>query len=482
VRQWLRGTRAKLTLTHAAVLAGAILLADIGLYFALATAQASTNDAVLRTQASTIVAGIEDVNGQIRFGGGDLPTETQQGVAVDVAIVNRNGSIIQTPAQVFSASTLTQLAAQALKTQSPLLVDAGDRSGVARRVFAETLQSQGAPDGVLIVSRSIAESTATLGRTVFFLAVFSILIVLGGSLLAHWLTGRVLLPVRRIAALARSVSEADLHRRVNVEVPPDELGELVATFNGMLARLESSFDSLRRFTADASHELRSPLTIMRSELEVTRARPRTPEEYERTLDEMVSEVEHMGRLVDRLLMLARADAGALRPAMVPVDLADFLQEAGARWSSAAQRREVRVEVSAPDQGTISIDPDLIRRSLDNLIDNAIRHAPAGSAVSLASVRNGRTCRIEVSDEGPGVPAVAKARIFERFARLDESRGRDSGGVGLGLALSRAIAEAHGGTLELVEDGRRGATFRISLPASGDSRPTAVRREVGGASG
>ena len=244
VRQWLRGTRAKLTLTHAAVLAGAILLADVGLYFALATAEANTDDTVLRTQASTIVAGIEDVNGQVRFGGGDLPTENQQGVAVDAAIVSRNGSIIQTPAQVFSAATLTQLAGQALKNRSPMLVDARDRSGVERRVFVETVQGQGGPDGVLVVSRSIAESNAALGRTVLFLAVFSLLIVLGGSFLAHWLTGRVLLPVRRIAALARSVSQADLHRRVNVKVPPDELGELVETFNGMLARLEASFESL----------------------------------------------------------------------------------------------------------------------------------------------------------------------------------------------------------------------------------------------
>ncbi|HEY0492849.1 MAG TPA: ATP-binding protein [Candidatus Dormibacteraeota bacterium] len=452
-----------MTLTHAAVLAGAILLADLGLYVALATSEANTDDAVLRTQASTIVAGIEDVNGQVRFGGGDLPTENQQGVAVDAAIVSRNGAIVQTPAQVFSASTLTQLAGQALKSQTPMLVDARDRSGVERRVFVETLQGQGAPAGVLVVSRSIAESSATLRRTVLFLAVFSVLIVLGGSFLAHWLTGRALLPVRRIAALARSVSQADLHRRVNVKVPPDELGELVETFNGMLARLEASFESLRRFTADASHELRSPLTIMRSELEVTRARSRTPEEYERTLDEMVREVEHMGRLVDRLLMLARADAGALHPAKRLVDASDFVHEEGARWSSAAQRSGLRVEVDAPDQGTVSIDPDLIRRSLDNLVDNAIRHAPAGSVVRLGSITDKSVWRIDVRDEGPGVPADARARIFERFARLDGARTREVGGVGLGLALSRAIVEAHGGTLDLVDEERQGATFRISLP-------------------
>ena len=213
---------------------------------------------------------------------------------------------------------------------------------------------------------------------------------------------------------------------------------------------------------------------MRSELEVTRVRPRTAEEYERTLDEMVREVEHMARLVDRLLMLARADAGALHPAKIPVDASDFVHEVGARWSSAAQRKGVTVEVEAPDQGKISIDPDLVRRSLDNLMDNAIRHAPAGTAVRLASVRDAGTWHVEVGDEGPGVPAQARTRIFERFARLDGARARESGGVGLGLALSRAIVEAHGGTLELVDDRRKGATFRISLPASGEPRLARVQ--------
>ncbi len=463
MRRRLSGTRARLTLIHAAVLAGAILLADLALYVALATFERNSVDEVLHSQASTIAAGIEDVNGQIRFGGGDLPTETQQGIAVDAAIVSRSGSIIQTPAQVFSSATLQQLARPALQSSSSALADATDRSGVPRRVFVESLGGTQGADAVLVVSRSLVELNANLNRLLLFLGIFSALIVLGGAVLAHWLTGRVLLPVRRIASLARSFGQADLHRRVELAVPPDELGELVETFNGMLARLEASFESLRRFTADASHELRSPLTIMRSELEVTRSRPRTAAEYERALDEMETEVEHMGRLVDRLLMLARADAGALKPARVSVDAADFLEEIGARWSSAAHRRGVRIRVEVPVDGTMSLDPDLIRRSLDNLIDNAIRHAPDGSTVSLAGLRDGQAWRIDVRDEGPGVPPAARTRIFERFARLDGARNKDTGGVGLGLALSRAIVESHGGHLDLVSGNGHGATFRVELP-------------------
>ncbi|MDQ6710633.1 MAG: ATP-binding protein [Candidatus Dormibacteraeota bacterium] len=463
MRRRLSGTRARLTLIHAAVLAGAILLADVALYLALATFERNSVDEVLRSQASTISSAIEDINGQIRFGGGDLPTENQQGIAVDAAIVNRNGSIIQTPAQAFSTTTLQRLAAPAFGSSAPTLVNGTDHGGSPRRMFVQSLKGTVGADAVLVVSRSLVELNANLNRLLLFLGIFSALIVLGGAVLAHWLTGRVLIPVRRIASLARSFGQADLHRRVEVVVPPDELGELVETFNGMLARLESSFESLRRFTADASHELRSPLTIMRSELEVTRSRPRTAAEYERALDEMETEVEHMGRLVDRLLMLARADAGALKPARVSVDAADFLEEIGARWSSAAQRRGVRIRVEVPVDGTVSLDPDLIRRSLDNLIDNAIRHAPDGSTVSLAALRDGQAWRIDVRDEGPGVPPAARTRIFERFARLDGARNKDTGGVGLGLALSRAIVESHGGHLDLVNGNGHGATFRVELP-------------------
>jgi two-component system, OmpR family, sensor kinase len=466
MRRWFAGTRARLTLVHAVVLAAAILLADLVLYAALSGAEGSAADDVLRSQASTIAAGIEDVNGQVRFGGGDLPTESQQGVAVDAAIVAADGSIVQTPAQPLASSTLAQVAAKARAQASPILLSVQDSRGAPRHVYAERLDTGQGSSAVLIVSRSVGELQAGLGRTVLFLGVVSALLVVAGAFLAHWLTGRVLLPVRRITSMARSLSEHDLHQRVDLAVPPDELGELVETFNGMLARLESSFESLRRFTADASHELRSPLTLMRSELEGTLARARTPAEYRTVLRGLEDEVERMARMVDQLLILARADAGALQPEITRLDVADFLHETAARWRPVAERRDVRLEVEAPDSGEVSADPDLLRRVVDNLLDNAIRHTPANATVHLVGSREPGDWRVEVSDEGPGIPQADQQALFRRFARLDSSRGRDSGGAGLGLALSRAIAESHGGSLELSRSDDTGATFRLSLPDRG----------------
>ncbi|HEY8745630.1 MAG TPA: ATP-binding protein, partial [Chloroflexota bacterium] len=262
-----------------------------------------------------------------------------------------------------------------------------------------------------------------------------------------------------------SLSEQDLHRRVEVAAPPDELGELVDTFNGMLARLEASFASLRRFTADASHELRAPLALMRSELDVALTRPRNAEAYRHVLGVLRGEVERLTRLADQLLLLARADAAALHPRMEGVDVADFLHETAARWSTVAARRSVELDVTAPDAGAMQADPDLIRRVLDNLIDNALRYAPASSRVRLSAERTDGGWRFEVADQGPGVPAEYRPQLFARFARADSARTRDGSGAGLGLALSASIARAHGGQITLVPRPGYGAVFQLSLPGS-----------------
>jgi two-component system heavy metal sensor histidine kinase CusS len=240
--------------------------------------------------------------------------------------------------------------------------------------------------------------------------------------------------------------------------------ELVDTFNELLGRVEDSFQSLRRFTADASHELRTPLALMRVEVDSVLAKAHTGKEYREALIKVREEVDRMTRLADQLLYLARADAGVLVPASTPVDIADLLYDTAGRWAKVAAVKHVKLEVLAPSSGTVPSDPDLLRRVFDNLVDNAIRHSPAGGRVALEAARSNGTWEMRVSDEGPGMPPELLNRIFTRFARSDDSR-RNGAGAGLGLALSRAILEAHNGRLEL-DSTRKGASFRIVLPAIG----------------
>ena len=467
MRRFFGTTRGRLVAFTVAILGVALLLADGGLLGSLALTQSNQSNAVLVSQANVIAAGIEDQNGRLSFGTGELPGETQGGIAVDAAIVSPTGIVSQTTSRPLPDSVLTSLASQADRSGGPVWADVTDVRGSPRRVYAIPLTAGGQRVAALVVSRSVSEQQAQLARTVLLIAPFSAAVLLVGGLLAYWLAGRVLRPVSEIASLARSLSERDLDRRVDVKVPDDELGELVATFNDMLARLDASFDSLRRFTADASHELRAPLALMLNELEGSLAKVGTNDEQRRAIETQIAEVEHLARLSDQLLMLARADAGALHPAQEAVDVADFLHETAARWFLAADRKGRHIDVSAPDSGQVMADPSLLRRVVDNLIDNAVRYAPEGTTVRLRAYPANSGWNLEVADDGPGVPLEYREHLFERFARPDGARARDAGGAGLGLALSAAIAKAHGGSLEL-SDQEPGAVFRLHLPGRATS--------------
>jgi heavy metal sensor kinase len=455
----------------------ALLVADGAVLGYVAVTQMRASDAVLVSQAEVLASGLQDNNGQITFDGSDLPAETQSGIAVDAAVVSSSAVVAQTSSQPLDKGVLLDIAAQVARRGLPVWMDVVDSHNVQRRVYAVPLTTSTNSLQTLVVSRSVAEMVDAQRGTVLILVAVSIALLGIGGVLSYWLAGRALRPVRVIAGMARSISEHDLNRRVDLKVPDDELGDLVDTFNSMLARLEAAFTSMSTFSANASHELRAPLALMRSEVEGALRRSRSTEEYKRVLESLKHEVEHLSRLSDQLLMLARADAGALVPAKEAIDVVDFLHESAARWEDLAKKQGTRVEVSAPSSGRMEADPALLRRVIDNLIDNAVRHAPAGTPVTLRGRRDNGGWSVDVADEGPGVAPEQRDKLFTRFGRADSARSPENGGAGLGLALSAAIARAHGGTLELVVEEGAGAVFRLRVPngpaAVAPTRPSAV---------
>jgi len=458
-----RSTRGRLVLIAVGFFALALLVADGAVLWTVGLTQSQASDAVLVSQAQVLANGMQDTNGSLTFDGSDLPSETQSGIAVDAAVVSSSAVIVQTPNQPLDTATLLRLANEVTRTGAPVWANVVDSRHVQRRVYAVSLTASTNSMQTLIVSRSVGEMADAQWRTLLILvAVSAGLVVIGGAL-SYWLAGRALSPVRKIAGMARSIGERDLHRRVDVKVPDDELGELVDTFNSMLARLEAGFLSMSTFTANASHELRAPLALMRSEVDGALKRSRSQDEYKRVLESLREEVDHLSRLSDQLLILARADAGALVPAKEPIDVADFLHETAARWEDVAKKHGSRVEVIAPSHGRMAADPALLRRVVDNLIDNALRHTATGTPVTLRGYPANSGWSVEVADQGPGVPKNHRDKLFTRFARADSARSREDGGAGLGLALSAAIARAHGGTLELVETDSPGAVFRLHVP-------------------
>src|SRR5688572_12436012 len=344
--------------------------------------------------------------------------------------------------------------------------DTDDRHRLAlRRV---TLTQYGAT--YIVVAGSSLEPTdeelEALRDTLAYVVPIAMLLAgLGGWFLAH----RSLAPVVAMAERARQIGGQDLGGRLPVANPRDELGQLAATFNELLARLESSMKQQRQFMADASHELRTPVTTTRTAANVAlQQKHRDEEEYRRTLEIIEQQAARLARIVEDMFTLARDDAGTYPVRMQPMYLDEVIEEVGAAAGVVASTRHVDIEVRATKSASFVGDEELIRRLVANLLDNAVRHSPAGSTVRVELEATHSGYSLVVADRGSGIPAEHQAHVFERFYRVDASRTRANtdGGAGLGLALARWVATVHGGDITLAESSEDGTTFLVSLPMSG----------------
>ncbi len=287
-----------------------------------------------------------------------------------------------------------------------------------------------------------------------------LLVALVGAI-AWFVVGRALRPVEAMRAEVAEITAQDLGRRVPVPRARDEIGRLATTMNDMLDRLQHSAERERRFVADASHELQSPLASSLADLEVALAHPESTE-WEATARAVVADNERMTRLVGDLLFLAQSDDnGASQPRRALVDLDDVVREEVSRLRPP---EGLVVDVSGVSPAEVRGDADQLARVVRNLLENAGRYARTAITVTVSTNGTGRT-ELTVADDGPGVPADQRDRIFERFTRLDDSRSRATGGTGLGLAIAREIVESHRGTIDL-DDSASGARFVVHLPAAG----------------
>lgn len=287
------------------------------------------------------------------------------------------------------------------------------------------------------------------------------------SLGVGWLVaGRVVRPIRHITAVAKDIQATDLSRRIAMQGPDDELKQLADTFDAMLARLDAAFDAQRRFIQDTSHELRNPLAVMRTNLDVALSDPgASAEDLRESAGVVARTVDRLTHLVDDLLQFARH--GAPTFAHEPVDLAEVVAEVTAEYAGAAAEREVALDGVAPSGLWVVGDRVALRQALHNLTGNAVRVAPPRSAVRLAAGRDGGWVWMAVEDAGPGIPESERELVFQRFWR--KARGEDGErGSGLGLTIVRQVAEGHNGEVRLASEEGRGSTFSVWLPAAPDA--------------
>jgi two-component system OmpR family sensor kinase len=337
--------------------------------------------------------------------------------------------------------------------------------GERTRILATTITT---PQGtvMLIVGDETDVSDAAVDRAVSALVLGGPPAVLLAGLGAWLLAGATLRPVERMRRQAADISDQDLDQRLAVPATRDEVAALATTINDLLSRLQEALDRERGFVADAGHELRTPLAILHTELELAARPGRTREALADAVAQAGQETDRLIRLAEDLLLLARADNRQpfLRP--VPLSLPPLLEAAARGARARAEACSVAVVVDCPPELDIEADPDRLRQAVDNLLDNATRHAPDGSTVEVAAsaLREGLIA-VDVSDRGPGFPPEFLPQAFDRFRRAEASRARDSGGSGLGLAIVRAVAQAHGGTASATNRQDGGAAVRIVIPRS-----------------
>jgi two-component system, OmpR family, sensor kinase len=321
----------------------------------------------------------------------------------------------------------------------------------------------------LLIAASLRTPLADPTLLVQGMLVIAPMIIAGSILVGYLLAGRSLRPLGLMMEELEAITDGrSLHRRLAVDRTADEVARLGDAVNRMFERLEASFATLRRFTADASHELKTPLMVLRVGVERALTSPGTPPESLQSLDESLLEVNRMSELVDSLLTLARADEGRLPLAVEPCDIRELVVEAAETANILAEPAGLTVTTKMPDGSVfLDVDQNRIRQLLLNLVTNAVKYTPAGGQVTLGLADQGDTVILTVGDSGIGIAAGDLPHIFDRFWRADPARTRegDRPGVGLGLAITQWIAEAHGGTITVQSRPGRGTIFTVTLPRS-----------------
>ncbi len=362
------------------------------------------------------------------------------------AALRSHSSVLLSPAQVQKATVLTR-----------------EIQGQRFRFLFEKLTVNG-KEYTVETGLPADDAFETLRLFRAYLLMFAPVLLLLASVVGYWMSRRALSPVDALVRTARDVSGANLSSRLEKLSTGDELQRLADTLNEMLDRIETAFARVTQFTADASHELRTPVSLIRTEAELALRRARTEEEYQESLRHILLESERTTALIEQLLALARADSGREALCLQPVDLSALLHEVANSWKQVAAIRNLEFSASIDEQEAfVTGDESLLHRLAGILLDNAFKYTPSPGRVSLTLNNRDQVAVITVRDSGIGIPKDDQGRVFERFYRVDKSRTRAQGGNGLGLSIAQWIVAQHHGSISVESNPGDGTTFRVELP-------------------
>ena len=293
------------------------------------------------------------------------------------------------------------------------------------------------------------------------LVAIPIILVLGA--MGGWiLARRSLSPIGYIASKARSITSESLSDRLSPRGTGDEMDDLIGTINGMIARLESSFKRMAEFTADASHELKTPLCALRGEAELLLSKQRKTEEYEEGMAHFIERFDHLNRMINDLILLSKSDSSQVELYMVPIRLDLLIQDIGNLFQILAEQKNIVLRIDPCQETVVMGDKIRLQQLFTNLVDNAIKYTLKGS-IRITLEKNQNMAIVKIKDTGMGIPKEEQKKIFKRFYRVDKSRSKETGGVGLGLSIAEWIANAHHGRIEVESELNQGSTFTVYLP-------------------
>ena len=447
--------RVRLTAAFAAGMA--IVLAGVGVFVfvRMGTVLLEANDAGLLSRAEVLVA-------EVRASGPQLPGIGASLIESDEAfaqIADGSGSIVQSSPVVAGSALLPPATIVGLEGHAFFDRRVPGIDNVSRILAVPVATGEGR--AVVMVGSSLQDRKDRLVQLAATLAIGGPIALIVISWAGWLLAGAALRPMERMRRKAAAISTSDPARRLPVPDSGDEVTRLGTTLNEMLDRIQGSFERERRLLNNAAHELRTPLAILKSEVDLALGRPRTVDELSAALESVSEETDHIVALAKDLLVLAGVNNGAPSATPAETSVADLLQRVTDRHGATARSLDVRLEVRACE-GSQFVDPMRLRQALDNLLDNALRYTPEGGLILISAERVGGEIVIAVEDSGPGFPGAFIDQAFEPFSRASADQG-DHAGAGLGLAIVRAVAEGHGGSAVAENRLQGGARITLVLP-------------------
>jgi len=459
LRPMFHSVRARLTLWYTAILALVLIIFSAVSYILLARTIRAENDASLANTAHEFTAAFDPAD---LAHGRDVLLDFRYSDR-EILVLSPQGRIVLASRSTVGPRERQRIEAFVRGGGTGLHTIPGGEEDDGIRIIATTITVVGTRYSV-VVAGSLSEQADRLesaAHALFFGIPLALLVAaLGGYLLAR----KSLAPVTMMSLKARQIGAETLDERIEITNDRDELGFLAATLNGLLERLQLAFDSQRRFMADASHELRTPIAIIQGEADVALGRrDRSADDYRESIEVMQRAARKLTRIVQNLFLLARGDAGRYPISFSRFYVGEVVADCIRGMRSVAEARGVTLTCAPTEDIVLFADEELIHRLVLNIVDNAVKFTPAGGTVQVLVTANEGECSIRVADSGIGIALEDQSRIFERFYRGDRAQPHDGGGAGLGLPIARWIAEVHGGSLRLLSSDARGTTFEAILP-------------------